>query len=57
MRRCYEELGRPAGAPLATLKEAFKPHSLVVFEEEHRGRSPTAPISAPPGPRPTSPSP
>ncbi|XYH94956.1 NAD(P)-binding protein [Sorangium sp. So ce1128] len=37
MRRCYEELGRPAGAPLATLEEAFKPHSLVVFEEQHQG--------------------
>ncbi|MFT3775797.1 MAG: acetoacetate decarboxylase family protein [Minicystis sp.] len=38
MRRCYEELGRPAGAPLATVEEAFKPHSLVVFEDQHRGR-------------------
>lgn len=37
MRRCYEELGRPAGAPLATLEDAFKPHSLVVFEEERSG--------------------
>ncbi len=38
MRRCYEELARPAGAPLATLEEAFAPHSLVVFEEQHAGR-------------------
>ena len=37
MRRCYEELGRPKGAPLATLEDAFKPHDLIVFEEKHRG--------------------
>lgn len=37
MRRCYAELDRPAGAPLATLEEAFKPHSLVVFEDQHQG--------------------
>lgn len=37
MRRCYAELGRPAGAPLATVEEAFRPHSLVVFEDS-RGR-------------------
>src|SRR5262245_1262310 len=28
LRRCYAELGRPAGAPLATLEDAFKPHDL-----------------------------
>ncbi|APR81651.1 cytoplasmic membrane protein [Minicystis rosea] len=38
MRRCYTELGRPADAPLATVEEAFKPHSLVVFEDRIRGR-------------------
>ncbi|MBL9101607.1 MAG: NAD(P)-binding protein [Myxococcales bacterium] len=38
MRRCYEELGRPADAPLATVEDAFKPHSLVVFEEERQGK-------------------
>lgn len=37
LRRVYEELGRPAGAPLATLEDAFRPHSLVVFEEQRRG--------------------
>ncbi|MEZ4451299.1 MAG: NAD(P)-binding protein [Nannocystaceae bacterium] len=37
LRRCYAELGRPAGAPLATLEEAFHPHSLIVFEEERGG--------------------
>ena len=34
MRRCYEELGRPAGAPLATWEDAFKPHSYIVLEEQ-----------------------
>lgn len=29
LRRCYEELGRPAGAPLARLDEAFAPHDFV----------------------------
>ncbi len=33
MRRCYAELGRPAGAPLATWQDAFKPlHSGGVGE-------------------------
>ena len=33
MRRCYEELDRPAGAPLATLEEAFEPnHGVVIYE-------------------------
>jgi uncharacterized protein with NAD-binding domain and iron-sulfur cluster len=29
IRRCYEELGRPAGTPLATWTDAFKPHSYI----------------------------
>lgn len=37
MRRVYAELARPAGAPLATLEDAFHPHSLVVFEEQRGG--------------------
>lgn len=37
MRRVYAELARPAGAPLATLEDAFHPHSLVVFEEQRAG--------------------
>lgn len=36
MRRCYEELGRPAGAPLATLRDAFLKHSTIVVEEQTR---------------------
>src|SRR5271155_4067886 len=31
LRRCYDELGRPAGAPLATLDEAVKPHEFLVI--------------------------
>jgi uncharacterized protein with NAD-binding domain and iron-sulfur cluster len=31
MRQCYEELGRPAGTPLATLEDAFAPHQDVVL--------------------------
>lgn len=37
MRRCYDELGRPAGAPLRTLDEAFRPHDQCVFEERVGG--------------------
>jgi uncharacterized protein with NAD-binding domain and iron-sulfur cluster len=39
LRRCYAELGRPAGAPLATVDEAVKAHNyLVVAEEVEAGR-------------------
>ncbi len=38
MRECYGELGRPAGAPLATFEEAFRPHNLAVLCEFVRGR-------------------
>lgn len=38
LRRCYEELGRPPGAALRTLREAFIKHStLVVGEQTTRG--------------------
>jgi uncharacterized protein with NAD-binding domain and iron-sulfur cluster len=33
MRQCYAELGRAPGAPLATVQQAFHPHSLVVLNE------------------------
>jgi uncharacterized protein with NAD-binding domain and iron-sulfur cluster len=33
MARCYEALGRPAGAPLATFHDAFKPESFVLMWE------------------------
>ncbi|HLG48005.1 MAG TPA: FAD-dependent oxidoreductase [Reyranella sp.] len=33
MRRCYEELDRPPGAPLRTLDDAFKPQDNFIFTE------------------------
>jgi len=41
MRGCYEALGRPAGAPLATMADAFKPHDHVgvAHEQTSHGRS------------------
>jgi uncharacterized protein with NAD-binding domain and iron-sulfur cluster len=33
MRECYDALGRPPGAPLATFEEAFKPESFVLMWE------------------------
>jgi uncharacterized protein with NAD-binding domain and iron-sulfur cluster len=38
MRKCYAELDRPAGAPLATWTDAFKPHSFVVLEDQVEGQ-------------------
>jgi uncharacterized protein with NAD-binding domain and iron-sulfur cluster len=37
LRECYDELSRPAGAPLATIEDAFEPASLFVAREERRG--------------------
>jgi uncharacterized protein with NAD-binding domain and iron-sulfur cluster len=37
IRKCYTELARPDGAPMARWEDAFKPHSFVVFEEEVDG--------------------
>ena len=34
LKACYDELGRPPGAPLATWQDAFKPHSYVVLMEQ-----------------------
>lgn len=34
IKKCYAELGRPPGAPLATWDEAFKPHSYIVLTEQ-----------------------
>jgi len=34
IRRCYAELGRPPGAPLARWDDAFKPHDFIVSEEK-----------------------
>ncbi|MDX2030269.1 MAG: NAD(P)-binding protein [Blastocatellia bacterium] len=33
MRKCYEEMGRPQGAPLATIDDAFKKQSFITVEE------------------------
>lgn len=38
IRRCYEELGRPAGAPLSTWTEAFEPRDDCVQCEHFRGQ-------------------
>jgi uncharacterized protein with NAD-binding domain and iron-sulfur cluster len=38
LRRCYKELARPAGAPLATFREAWKPSETLYFgtgSDEH----------------------
>lgn len=37
LRACYEELDRPAGAPLRTWDEAFKPHDYIVLFEQVKG--------------------
>ncbi|HEU4612660.1 MAG TPA: NAD(P)-binding protein, partial [Kofleriaceae bacterium] len=34
LKACYDELGRPAGSPLATWHDAFKPHDYVVLMEQ-----------------------
>jgi uncharacterized protein with NAD-binding domain and iron-sulfur cluster len=33
LRECYAELGRPPGAPLARMSEAFLPHDSIVLPE------------------------
>jgi uncharacterized protein with NAD-binding domain and iron-sulfur cluster len=38
IRRCYGELGRRPDEPLATWRDAFKPHDFVTWEEEVGGR-------------------
>src|SRR5947209_6652455 len=37
IQRCYEELDRPAGTPLATWKDAFKEHHLLTLMENKNG--------------------
>jgi uncharacterized protein with NAD-binding domain and iron-sulfur cluster len=36
IQRCYEELGRPPGTPLATWKDAFKPNGAFVLNELYK---------------------
>jgi uncharacterized protein with NAD-binding domain and iron-sulfur cluster len=50
LRRCYAELARPAGAPLATLDEAVKPHDLIVLADLVDGRWEPWPLRFPPIP-------
>jgi uncharacterized protein with NAD-binding domain and iron-sulfur cluster len=38
IRKCYDELARPAGAPLATWHDAFKKHSLLTLMEQKNGQ-------------------
>src|SRR5436190_21226877 len=40
MRECYDELGRPPGAPLAAFEQAFLPHDTIVtsWREDDRYR-------------------
>ncbi|HZS40458.1 MAG TPA: NAD(P)-binding protein [Polyangia bacterium] len=33
IRRCYDELARPPGAPLASWRTAFTPHDFITWEE------------------------
>jgi uncharacterized protein with NAD-binding domain and iron-sulfur cluster len=50
LRRCYEELGRAPGTPLATLGEAVKPHDLIVIADQIDGRWEPWPLRFPPLP-------
>ena len=47
LRDCYEELGRPATAPLATLSDAVKPHNFIVLAEQVAGRWESWPLQFP----------
>jgi uncharacterized protein with NAD-binding domain and iron-sulfur cluster len=47
LRACYDELGRPPGAPLATWQDAFKPHSYVVLMEKIGNRYVPWPMNFP----------
>ncbi|KTS92921.1 hypothetical protein NS376_22580 [Pseudomonas oryzihabitans] len=44
LRQCYEELGRPASAPLATLDDAFFAHSHTAFADDFQNLWTTWPI-------------
>lgn len=47
MQRCYQELGRPPGTPLATWREAFEPSDHFVLSERFRDRWVDWPITFP----------
>ncbi len=50
MRDLYKELGRPAGSPLATIEDAFKPHALVTLEDQSSGAWESWTTLTPPAP-------
>ncbi|HJV70703.1 NAD(P)-binding protein [Ideonella sp.] len=50
MKRAYALLGRPAGAPLATWDEAFKPQHFVALTEWIRDHWEIWPVDTPPRP-------
>jgi len=48
MREAYQEIDRPAQAPLATFETAFKPHSFIAVQEHINDRWVDWPIFFPP---------
>lgn len=50
IREAYAALGRPAGAPLATWQDAFKPHDFVVLSEHIGDEWKMWPLDFPPLP-------
>jgi 15-cis-phytoene desaturase len=50
MRQCYEELGRRATQPLATLEEAFKPCNQLVLYDQWQERWSSWPFTLPENP-------
>src|SRR5262252_5881473 len=50
MQMAYAELGRPAGAPLATWQEAFKPQHFIALTERVGEQWKVWPIETPPKP-------
>jgi uncharacterized protein with NAD-binding domain and iron-sulfur cluster len=50
IRRCYEERGAPADAPLATWKDAFKPSGACIIYEHHEDRWIPHEVRLPPTP-------
>ncbi|HVF56837.1 MAG TPA: NAD(P)-binding protein [Pyrinomonadaceae bacterium] len=48
MRDCYEKLGRPPGAPLATLEDAFKGQDLEILQEQVGDKWVPWPLNFPP---------
>ena len=38
LKSCYDELGRPAGTPLATIGDALKPQNFITFMDDFGGK-------------------